>query len=293
MPTSLNEEQFFRLVAQFTDLAVKYGVDVLGAVVILIVCWIVAGWARNSLLRALDKTARVDNTLKPFFASSLRYFILILVLIAVLAQFGIQTASIIAMLGAAGLAVGLALQGTLQNIAAGIMLLFLRPFRIGDYIDAEGLAGTIDEIGLFTTKLHTFDGVYVEAPNSTLWNRTITNYSRLPTRRLDVPVGISYADDIDEAQKALLDLMIKDSRVHKDPAPEVMVLSLGESSVDLNMRCWTDAPNYWALRFDMTKWAKQRLDAEGISIPFPQRDVHVIQESSAQPAPRKKAAAKS
>lgn len=292
MPTTLSEEQFFRLVAQFTDLGVQYGLDLLGAIAILIVGWIVAGWARRSLLRALDRTT-VDPTLKPFFANALRYLILILVLIAVLAQFGIQTASIIAMLGAAGLAIGLALQGTLQNIAAGIMLLFLRPFRIGDYVDAEGIAGTVDEIGLFTTRLHTFDGVYVEAPNSTLWNRTITNYSRLPTRRLDVPVGISYADDIDKAQAALLDLMRSDSRIHKDPAPEVMVLSLGDSSVNLNLRCWTDAANYWALLFDTTKGAKQRLDAEGITIPFPQRDVHLFQESPAPPSPRKKATARS
>ena len=281
MPENLNEEQIFRLASQLTDLGIKYGLDLLGAIAILIVGWMVAGWARRSFLRALDKTTAVDATLKPFFANTLRYVILIMVVLAVLAQFGIQTASLITMLGAGALAIGLALQGTLQNIAAGIMLLFLRPFRVGEYIDAEGISGTIDEIGLFTTHLHTFDGVYVETPNSMLWNRSIINYSRLPTRRLDVPVGISYADDIDKAQAVLMDLLEKDTRVHKDPAPQVMVLELADSSVNLNLRCWTDASNYWDLRFDMTKAVKQRLDAEGISIPFPQRDVHMIQEAAA------------
>lgn len=280
MPTTLNEEQFFQLVTQFTDLAVKYGLDLVGAIAILTVGWIVANWARRSVLRALHKTTSVDVTLKPFFASTVRYFILIMVLIAVLAQFGIQTASIIAMLGAAGLAIGLALQGTLQNIAAGIMLLFLRPFRSGEYIDAEGISGTIDEIGLFTTKLRTADGVYVETPNSMLWNRSIVNYNRLPTRRLDVLVGISYSDDIDKAQSALMELMEKDSRVLDDPAPQTMVMALADSSVNINLRCWTKTGDYWGLRFDLTKAVKQRLDKEGISIPFPQRDVHLFQEDA-------------
>lgn len=271
----MTEQQFLALATQAMDLGVKYGLDLLGAIAILIVGWAIAGWARKNVLRALARAPRIDNTLKPFFANSVRYFILILVLVAVLAQFGIQTASVIAMLGAAGLAIGLALQGTLQNIAAGIMLLFLRPFRIGDYIDAEGLAGTVDEVGLFTTRLTTYDGVYVESPNSQIWNRAITNYSRLPKRRIDVAVGISYDDDIDKAQGALMDLMTGDGRIHEDPAPQVLVTELADSAVIVNMRCWTDADDYWGLLFDLNKAAKQRLDAENISIPFPQRDVHL------------------
>ena len=257
--------------------AVQFGLDLFGALVLLIAGWIVAGWARRGVRRVLDRVPHLDETLKPVIASVARYGILILVVIAVLAQFGVQTTSIIAVLATAGLAIGLALQGTLQNIAAGIMLLFLRPFRIGDYIDAEGLAGTIDEIGLFTTTMHTYDGVYLQVPNAHLWNHAIRNYSRLPTRRLDIVVGISYADDIDKTQAALMDLLENDTRVHGDPAPEVMVMELAESSVNLNLRCWTDAGNYWSLRFDLTKAAKQRLDAEGITIPFPQRDVHLYQ----------------
>ena len=277
MSDTLNDEQIMTLVTQFTDLGVRYGLDLLGAIAILIIGRMVAGWAGSSVLRLLNKTTRVDDTLKPFFANTVRYFILILVVIAVLSQFGIQTASLIAMLGAAGLAIGLALQGTMQNIAAGIMLLFLRPFKVGEYIDAEGISGTVNEIGLFTTHLKTYDGIYLETPNSKLWNRSIINYSRLPTRRLDIGVGIGYGDDIDKALAILMDLMVKDGRVLKDPEPATMVLELADSSVNLNMRMWTDTSNFWALKFELTKAVKQRFDAEGISIPYPQRDVHLHQ----------------
>jgi small conductance mechanosensitive channel len=272
------QEQVLNFLNQAVDLAVQYGLDVVGALVILIGGWAVAGWARRKLLRFLDRTPRVDQTLRPVIASVVRYAILVFVLIAVLAQFGVQTTSIIALLAASGLAIGLALQGTLQNIAAGIMLLFLRPFRVGDYIDAEGLAGTIEEIGLFTTQMRTYDGIYVEVPNGQIWNRAIHNYSRVEARRLDLVVGIGYDDDIDKALAAMMDLLVKDERVNDDPEPQVMVKELGDSSVNLNMRCWVDSGDYWNLQFDLTKAVKQRFDAEGISIPFPQRDVHLYKE---------------
>jgi small conductance mechanosensitive channel len=263
---------------RFIDSGADYGLEILGAVAILVAGIFVAGWARRSVLRMLGRATRVDETLKPVIASIVRYAILVFVLVAVLAQFGVQTTSIIALLGAAGLAIGLALQGTMQNIAAGIMLLFLRPFRIGEYIDAEGLAGTVEEIRLFTTILRTFDGVYLEAPNGQIWSRAIRNYSRAGTRRLDVVVGIGYGDDIDKAQAALLEIMTSDSRVNAEPEAQVLVKELGDSSVNLDLRCWTDAENYWDLLFDLNKAVKQRLDAEGISIPFPQRDVHLFEE---------------
>ena len=270
-------QEILDLLNHAVDLAIQYGANLVGALIMLIGGWIVAGWVRRGVLRLLDRVRRVDETLKPVIASVARYSILIFILIAVLAQFGIHTTSIIAVLGAAGLAVGLALQGTLQNIAAGFMLLFLRPFRVGDYIDAEGLAGTIDEVGVFTTHMHTYDGIYLQVPNGQLWNRAIRDYSRLPTRRLDIVVGISYADDIDKAQAVVMDLLENDTRAHADPAPEVMVNELAESSVNLGLRCWTDAGDYGSLRFDLTKAAKQRLDAEEITIPFPQREVHLYQ----------------
>ncbi len=269
-----DQQQIYDFLGQAVDLAVQYGLDLLGAVVILLGGWVVAGWARSRVRSMLSRVPRLDDdTLKPIIASIVRYTILVFVLIAVLAQFGVQTTSIIALLGAAGLAIGLALQGTLQNIAAGIMLLFLRPFRVGEYINAEGLAGTVEEIGLFTTQMRTYDGIYVEVPNAQLSNRAIFNYSRVEARRLDLIVRIAYDDDIDKAQAALLDLMVTDERVNGDPEPQVLVKKLGDNSVKLNLRCWTG--DYWGVRFDLTKAAKQRLDAEGISIPFPQRDVHL------------------
>ena len=273
----MTTDKFYELLAQTSALLVKYGLDVLGAVILLIGGWVLAGWARRSVARMLARTPHLDPTLKPIIAQTTRYAILILVVVVVLAQFGVQTASIITVLGAAGLAIGLAMQGTLQNIAAGIMLLFLRPFRINDTIDAEGIAGIVDEVGLFTTQMHTFDGVYQEVPNSQLWGRTIKNYSRLPTRRLDIVVGVSYGDDIDQAQSILLKLLRDDSRVLGEPAPEVLVKELADSAVSLNLRCWTKADDYWPLLFETTKAAKVGLDAAGISIPFPQRDVHLHQ----------------
>ena len=274
------QEQVIGLFKQFLDLALGYGLDVLGAVAILIAGVIVAGWARRSVLRILHRAPGLDDTLEPVISDIVRYAILVFVLIAVLAQFGVQTTSIIALLGVAGLAVGLSLQGTLQNIAAGIMLLFLHPFRIGDYIDAEGLAGTVEEIGLFTTHLRTYQGIYLEVPNGQVWNRSILNYSRVEARRLDIVVGISYDDDIDKAQAALLELMTSDSRANAEPEPQVMVKELADSSVNLNLRCWAAAGDYWSLLFDLNKAAKLRLDAEGISIPFPQRDVHLFEEKT-------------
>ena len=275
-----DDRQGLDLLSETVDLAVQYGLDVVGALIILIGGWLAAGWVRRKLLRVLERTPRVDQTLRPVIASVVRYAILVFVLIAVLAQFGVQTTSIIALLAAGGLAIGLALQGTLQNIAAGIMLLFLRPFRVGDYIDAEGLAGTIEEIGLFTTQMRTYDGIYVEVPNGQLWNRAIRNYSRVEARRLDLVVGIAYDDDIDKALAAMMDLLVKDERVNDDPEPQVMVKELGDSAVNLNLRCWIAPGDYWSLCFDLTKAIKQRLDAEGITIPFPQRDVHLIRDKN-------------
>lgn len=264
------------LVDQYGQLVIDYGLDVIGAILLLIGGWIVAAWLKRVVRRGLGKIRGMDVTVSIFLSNIVRYLVLVLVLIAVLAQFGVQTASILAVLGTVGLAVGLALQGTLSNIAAGLMLLVLRPFRSGDYIDAEGTAGTVQEIGLFNTELTTFDGVYLAVPNSQIWNRSILNYSRLPTRRLDVPIGISYGDDIDKAMAALMDLMKRDDRVLGDPAPEVMVNQLADSSVNLNLRCWTQATNYWALLFDLNKRAKETVEAAGCTIPFPQREMHIV-----------------
>jgi small conductance mechanosensitive channel len=263
-----------KLLETYGELALQYALDFLGAVILLVVGWILAGWVRRALRRALMRLPRADTTVSGVLSSLARYTVLLLVIIAVLAQFGVQTASILAVLGTAGLAVGLALQGTLSNIAAGMMLLFLRPFKVGDYIDAEGIAGTVEEIGLFNTEFTTYDGIYRAVPNSQIWSRSILNYSRLPTRRLDLVVGVDYGDDLERALGALGDLLAGDERVLADPAPQVMVSELADSSVNLNLRCWADTSDFWALKFDLTRQAKERVEAAGCSIPFPQRVVH-------------------
>jgi small conductance mechanosensitive channel len=283
----MNEEQVMDLVNQAGDILTEYAISVAGAVIIIIVGWIIANWLRRAVLRALNRSRYVDETLKPFIASIVRYTVLIFVIIAVLAQFGVQTTSIIAVLGAAGLAIGLALQGTLSNIAAGVMLLMLRPFKVGDYIDADGIAGTVNSVGLFVSELCTFDGVYVSVPNASLWNRTIKNYSRLPTRRVDVAVGVSYGDDVNEAMRVLKSVMESDNRVLPDPAHQVMVTALADSAVNINMRCWVNASDYWDMLFDLHRAAKVKLDDAGISIPFPQRDVHIIGEAGQSNEPPK------
>ncbi len=258
------------------ETGISFGLEIAAALAILVLGWWLAGRVQKLILRTLNRLPRMDTTLKPFISSVARYAIIAITLVAVLARLGIQTTSIIAVLGAAGLAIGLALQGTLQNIAAGIMLLLLRPFKVGDYIDAGGIAGTVDEIGLFTTDMTTYDGVYRSVPNASLWNTSILNYSRLPTRRMDIPVGIAYEDDVEKAMTLLLDHLKQDNRVLSEPAPQVLVTGLGESSVDLSLRCWSERTDFWTLKFELNKNAKLWLDTAGISIPFPQRDVHLI-----------------
>tara|TARA_B100000029_G_scaffold482566_1_gene532828 strand:- start:98 stop:937 length:840 start_codon:yes stop_codon:yes gene_type:complete len=272
----MNQDQIQVLLDQLAS----YALDAVGALVILLVGWWIAGRTQYLVRRALDRVPRIDDTLKPFLSSSVRYFVIVITFVAVLAEFGVQTTSIIAVLGAAGLAIGLALQGTLQNIAAGIMLLVLRPFRVGEYIDAGGVSGTVDAINLFTTDMTTYDGIYRSVPNAELWNRNILNYSRHPTRRLDIPVGIAYEDDVEQALDLLLSHLSQDTRVLPDPEPQVLVTGLGDSSVDLTLRCWTNRTDFWPLRFELNKKVKLWLDAAGISIPFPQRDVHLYRTSA-------------
>ena len=259
---------------QASALAVQYSFSILGAIILLIVGWIIAGLLHRWALGGLSRVRGIDKTLAHFFSNIIRYAVLVLVFVTVLGQFGVQTASIIAALGAIGLAIGLALQGTLQNIAAGIMLLVLRPFRVGEYIDASGVSGTIVEIGLFATELKTFDGLYRLAPNSTLWNTPVTNYSRLPTRRHDLQIGIGYEDDIDLAMETMMELANAEPRILRDPEPGVFIDSLGDSAVVLTLRYWVGSPEWWNTTRDMIKRVKQTFDEKGISIPFPQVTYH-------------------
>jgi small conductance mechanosensitive channel len=248
---------------------------VVGALLLLVVGWVVANRANHGIRRLLARQDRIDPTLSGLIASLVRYTILIVILVAVLGQLGIQTTSILAALGAAGLAVGLALQGTLSNIAAGMMLLWLRPFKVGDYIDSGSVAGTVVELGLFASELHSWDGIYQFVPNSELWNKRIINYSRLPTRLVDLAFGVGYNDDLAKGQEVLRKLAGDDERVASDPAPQTFVDELGDSAVVLRLRVWAPNSDYWTLRRALTERGKTALEAAGLSIPFPQRDLHI------------------
>jgi small conductance mechanosensitive channel len=257
-------------------MAVGFSFSILGAIILLIAGFIVASTLERWTYNALGRLRAFDETLRRFFSKIARYGVLLIVGVSVLAQFGVQTASIIAALGAIGLAIGLALQGTLQNIAAGIMLLVLRPFKAGEYVKVGELMGTIQEVGLFATELRTYDGLFVLAPNNELWNSPVTNYTRNPARLQDIPIGISYRDDIDLAQQVLAGLAAADSRVLDDPEPYIFIAELGDSSVVMTLRYWTKTADWWLTKNDLTKAAKQAFDEKGISIPFPQRDIHLF-----------------
>ncbi len=269
------EQSIEEVWALVVGLVTSYGLSVIGAIVILIVGFVIAGWVRGSVNKALSRIQKVDETLRHFFSSLAYYGVVVFTIIAVLAQFGVQTTSFIAVLGAAGLAIGLALQGTLSNVAAGVMLLLFRPFKTGDYIEGGGLAGTVKSISLFVTELATPDNVQIIAPNSQLWGSAIKNYSFHATRRVDIVLGIAYEDDIDKALTAVVDECKKDSRVLADPEAMAAVTDLGDSSVNFTVRVWCNAADYWALKFDLTKNLKNRMDSEEISIPYPQRRVHM------------------
>jgi small conductance mechanosensitive channel len=275
------DNQTRELVENVIAIGVEYGVDIAGAIVLLVVGWTVAGWIRRVIRRTLDSVPVLDETLKPFIANLVRYAVLIFVLIAVLNQFGVQTTSIIAVLAATGLAIGLALQGMLSNIASGVMLLFLRPFNVGEYVEAGGIAGTVAEIGLFNTEIKTSAGPGLVVPNSKIWDGPITNFSRNPTRRFDIAVGIGYDDDIDGAMALLKGLLTGDDRVLDDPEPLVVVQELGDSAVIINLRAWTRSGDYGATVWDLNKEIITELQATGYSIPFPQRDVHIVSGEAA------------
>lgn len=261
---------------QGISLLTTYGLKVIGAILILIVGKMIANVVHRKVRNWLERSGKVDETLTGFLANLARYVVLIATVLAVLAQFGIETTSLIAVLGAASLAIGLALQGTLSNVAAGVMLLFFRPFKTGDVVETAGIKGSVKSITLFVTELATPDNVQILVPNSQVWGTVVKNYSHHETRRVDFVIGIDYGDDIDKAQSVVQKVVTSDSRVLVDPAPLVVVGNLGESSVDLTIRVWCQASDYWSVKFDLTKALKQRFDAEKLHIPFPQRTIHMV-----------------
>lgn len=247
----------------------EYGPGILTAILVLIAGWWGSRWLSRLVIEALPTRHGFDDTIRPLTAQLVRYGILIFAIIIALGQLGVQTTSMLAVLGAAGLAVALALQDTLKNLAAGIMLIWLRPLRSGEYIDAEGIAGTVVEIGLFATQLRNAEGVYVFTPNNKIWDATITNYTRDPTRRFDLVVGIAYDSDIERARSELLAIARNDKRVLRSPEPVVYVNNLGASSVDMLLRVWSKTADYWDVRFALSEKAKIAFDKAGIEIPFP------------------------
>ena len=259
------------------QIAVDWSLNFLAAVITLIIgIWFssrISIWIRETLI----KVDRLDPTLPPVAGSVIRYALLVVTVVAVLAQFGVNTTSIIAVLGAAGLAIGLALQGTLSNVAAGVMLLFLRPFKVGNWIEAANISGTVREIGLFTTTIDTFDNVYISVPNSTIWSSTIINHSRYNTRRMDIDIGVSYNCDLDFVLNTLL-IMAEDERVLKKPQPQGLVVQYGDSSITVRLRLYAKNNVYWGLYWDLMKKTKSVLDDAKIEIPFPQRVVTLNQK---------------
>lgn len=264
---------------EMVPLLVNHGISIVGAILILIAGFIVAGWASRKVQKKASKSQNFDDTLVPVFAQTARVLILIFTLVIVLGQFGVQTASLVAVLGAAGLAVGFALQGTLSNIASGIVLLVLRPFKVGDAVNIGGTFGVIDAIGLFTTEMHSFDNIGITMPNSKVWGTEIQNLSRFEIRRIDLEIGIGYSSDMDKAMELIKEVLDEDERVLQEPAPLIAVSNLGDSAVDIRVRPWAKSSDIWPLRYQIIKRVKEKFDANGISIPFPQRDVHLFKKN--------------
>ncbi len=270
-------DQIELVIEALSSTLTTYGLSVVGAIVTLIVGVWFAGYASRLTGRALEKTSRVDDTLSKFFASFIRYLVLAVVVVAVLNQFGVETASLVAVLATAGLAIGLALQGTLTNVASGVMLLFFRPFKVGDYVEAGGHAGTIQELNLFFTVMATPDNVRITVPNGQVWGSAVHNYSANSTRRVDISAGIAYDADIDKAMAVVHETISADTRIKPDPEPFVAVTEMADSSVNFTIRVWVDNADVWPVKFDLTKAVKQAFDRNGIDIPFPTRTVHMAE----------------
>ena len=271
LETSLGEMSVFS--QELLAIALSSGVNILAGLGTIIIGFWLSSKASSIVRKQMSTLHRVDKTLAPILASIIRYAGFILTLVVALGQFGVQTTSIIAVLGAAGLAIGLALQGTLSNVASGIMLLLLRPFSVGDWIETNSISGTVREIGLFATQIDTFDNIYITVPNSSIWSATIINNSRHQIRRMDLDIGIGYNSDLNEVEKALITLT-KDKRILSDPEPQFLVVDYADSAILVRLRLYAQYEDFFALNWDLKRRLKPLLDAHNIEIPFPQRVVH-------------------
>ena len=271
LETSLGEMSVFS--QELLAIALSSSVNILAGFGTIIIGFYLSSKASSMVRKQMSTLQRVDKTLTPILASIIRYAGFILTLVVALGQFGVQTTSIIAVLGAAGLAIGLALQGTLSNVASGIMLLLLRPFSVGDWIETNSISGTVREIGLFATQIDTFDNIYITVPNSSIWSATIINNSRHQIRRMDLDIGIGYNSDLTEVEKALMTLT-KDKRILSDPEPQFLVVDYADSAILVRLRLYAQYEDFFALNWDLKRRLKPLLDAHNIEIPFPQRVVH-------------------
>ena len=263
-----------KLLETLQTTGVEFGINLITALLIFFVGrWIVSIVVKA--LRNLMHKSSVDPTLERFICNLVRISLLVVVIIAAIGQLGVQTTSLLAVMGAAGLAVGLALQGSLSNFAAGVLIVLFRPYKVGDYVEAAGVAGTIEEVQILTTVMKTPDNKRIIVPNSQIMGSIITNYSANDTRRVDMTFGVSYSDDLDLVHKELRALVDADERILKDPEVTIKVHSLADSSVNFIVRPWVKTADYWGVYFDLTENVKKRFDAVGISIPFPQQDVHL------------------
>jgi small conductance mechanosensitive channel len=267
------------VVQRLTEFATVYGLKVIGAILILIIGRIVAGFGRKVVRKMLAK-AKTEPSIVSFAGSLTYVLILVFVFIAVLGKFGVETASLVAVLGAATFAIGFALQGSLANFAAGVLVLVFRPYKVGDFIDAAGVAGTVKGIKLFTTELATPDNIKILVPNGKIYGDIIKNFSVYDTRRLNISIGISYDSSIQKAMDVVLKLIKEDPRILPDPAPQVVVSELADSSVNFFVRPWARRQDFWDVNFDLIRKIKEAFDQNGIEIPFPQRVVHMVSESA-------------
>lgn len=277
-PDIVNQAQSW--ISNNQELIIHYAVNITAAILTLVIGFIVVGILTGAVNSVLKKR-NVDNTISDFVTSLIKYGLLAFVIIAALGRVGVQTASFIAIIGAAGLAVGLALQGSLSNFAAGVLLIGFRFFKAGDYVEAGGTAGTVHSVQIFTTILMTPDNRMIVVPNAKILNDNIINYSKEKTRRLDLVIGVSYSADLKLTKEVLTRIINEDPRVLKEPECRIAVSNLGASSVDFIVRPWVEAGDYWALKFDLLEKIKNELDANNIGIPFPQMDIHVINDKVA------------
>ncbi|MCG9690695.1 small-conductance mechanosensitive channel MscS [Vibrio campbellii] len=257
-----------------SDLFIQYGVNIISALVILFIGNLIVKAVANSVAKVLQKK-KMDRAVVEFIHGLVRYLLFVIVLIAALGRLGVQTASVVAVIGAAGLAVGLALQGSLSNFAAGVLIVAFRPFKSGDYVEIGGVAGSVDSIQIFQTVLTTPDNKMVVVPNGSVIGSPITNYSRHATRRIDLMIGVSYGADLQKTKELLTKICESDERVLKEPGVQVGVHTLADSSVNFVVRPWVSTAEYWNVYFDLMQAIKEGLDKEGIEIPFPQMDVHM------------------